>query len=527
MIIGVRISSTATPATMEPKSSAQNVSAGDESFAGILSEASTSPAAVSQVIEARPTTEAENGLASGVASNPLEAQVVSSSRMLQTPTASRLQPSNAGRNLTTAGLQSQADQRTVNRKGTDQAGPQSQPSDKNDNAIGTVAIPPPVQINPPDAKKSPAQENGDSSDAQPSKAAVSDANVENLKDASDLPVLPGSKSQPDASALKQNEASQDPLVEATPTDANADADSAACSDSNGMADLAAGLIGINTEPLLLDPIPLPMTAAPSSIARGVQKNSAQGAGTDPLNLKSSTLVSTSNSGASKSGESGTNSVDLPIRGVQSSQADSSQSDAHTLRVPDNVASALQSQTAVSQSASPETIITTPAAVHPGEGLHLGAQQEVPASIVPDGTEAMATSSISAAKLLQTMNETEMRIGISSSDFGDISIRTSVSNHQMLAQISLDHSELSQVISAHASSVQAKLGDEYGLHTTIEINNLASFHSGDLGQSSKQNGGTPTGSLPTESISAPAEEERSVMPGAILVAGAEYRLDIRA
>jgi hypothetical protein len=140
---------------------------------------------------------------------------------------------------------------------------------------------------------------------------------------------------------------------------------------------------------------------------------------------------------------------------------------------------------------------------------------------------MATSSISAAKLLQTMNETEMRIGISSSDFGDISIRTSVSNHQMLAQISLDHSELSQVISAHASSVQAKLGDEYGLHTTIEINNLASFHSGDLGQSSKQNGGTPTGSLPTESISAPAEEERSVMPGAILVAGAEYRLDIRA
>jgi hypothetical protein len=62
---------------------------------------------------------------------------------------------------------------------------------------------------------------------------------------------------------------------------------------------------------------------------------------------------------------------------------------------------------------------------------------------------------------------------------------------------------------------------------IEINNFASSYSGETGQSSKQDRGTPGGSMTIEKTATPAEEERSVMPGAIVVAGAEYRLDIRA
>jgi hypothetical protein len=76
-------------------------------------------------------------------------------------------------------------------------------------------------------------------------------------------------------------------------------------------------------------------------------------------------------------------------------------------------------------------------------------------------------------------------------------------------------------------VQAKLGDEYGLQTLIEINNVASSNSSEQGQSSQQGGGTPSGSLTTEDIAAPAEEEIGLIPGAILVAGTENRLDIRA
>ena len=35
----------------------------------------------------------------------------------------------------------------------------------------------------------------------------------------------------------------------------------------------------------------------------------------------------------------------------------------------------------------------------------------------------------------------MRVGMHSTEFGDISIRTTLSQQQMLAQISLDHSDL--------------------------------------------------------------------------------------
>ena len=282
-------------------------------------------------------------------------------------------------------------------------------------------------------------------------------------------------------------------------------------DSSGMPNLFAGLVGINTEPLLLQPIELPIASAHSNTAGGVLKNAAQDAGTDPLNPRNSTSASPSNSGTSKAEAGAANSFDAPIHGVQGSNADLSQSDAHAPRVSASDLSPLQVQTAVNQSVSPEATATPRSAAHTSEGFHTGVQQEASVSVETDNVEAMAASAISTAKLMQTMSETEMRVGISSSDFGDISIRTSVSNHQMLAQISVDHSELSQVISAHASSVQAKLGDEYGLQTLIEINNVASSNSSEQGQSSQQGGGTPSGSLTTEDIAAPAEEEIGLIP----------------
>jgi hypothetical protein len=140
---------------------------------------------------------------------------------------------------------------------------------------------------------------------------------------------------------------------------------------------------------------------------------------------------------------------------------------------------------------------------------------------------MATSGINAAKLIQTMSESEMRVGLSSSTFGDISIRTSISNHQMLAQISLDHSELSQAISSHVSSVQTKLGDEYGLRASIEVNNLASPHSGEPGHPSRREKATPDGSLPAQTVTYSGEEGSNLSQEGIVSAGNETRLDIRA
>ena len=75
------------------------------------------------------------------------------------------------------------------------------------------------------------------------------------------------------------------------------------------------------------------------------------------------------------------------------------------------------------------------------------------------------------------------MGMHSSEFGDISIRTSVTQQQMQTQISVDHDELGNALSAHIPNMQMKLGSEYGLHATIEVNqNGTSFSSdGDRSQ----------------------------------------------
>jgi hypothetical protein len=157
----------------------------------------------------------------------------------------------------------------------------------------------------------------------------------------------------------------------------------------------------------------------------------------------------------------------------------------------------------------------------------------------DGEEATATSGINAAKLIQTMGETEMRVGMHSSEFGDISIRTSVTQQQMLAQISLDHGDLSHAISAHIASMQAKLGEESGLATVIEVNHSGNQAGnqfgnqsgasafGDSGQSPQREQRGFVRSAGTESTAVLAEADVGVGPGPLVSGSNGYRLDIRA
>jgi hypothetical protein len=54
-----------------------------------------------------------------------------------------------------------------------------------------------------------------------------------------------------------------------------------------------------------------------------------------------------------------------------------------------------------------------------------------------------------------------------------------------AQISVDHGELGTAISAHIPSVQAKLGNELGLHASIEVTQSGSSLSGEQYQSQQR------------------------------------------
>ena len=144
----------------------------------------------------------------------------------------------------------------------------------------------------------------------------------------------------------------------------------------------------------------------------------------------------------------------------------------------------------------------------------------------DRDEVTAATGIQTAKLVQTMSETEMRVGLNSNEFGAISIRTSVSQQQMLAQISLDHTGLSQAISAHVSSMQTKLGNDYGLDTLIQVNHQGTSMTDDQGsQPREQRAFVP--SPPAEGAAVPAEPDVGATAGGLAGTNNGCRLDIRA
>lgn len=142
-----------------------------------------------------------------------------------------------------------------------------------------------------------------------------------------------------------------------------------------------------------------------------------------------------------------------------------------------------------------------------------------------GGELAGTAGISTAKLVQTINNSEMRVGLHSSEFGAISIRTILSQQQMQAHILVDHNELVSALSVHIPSIQAKLGSEYGVHASIELNQSgAGFSSG--GQHSSQR------EQPTTTVVAIHETQAGpagdiVAPHIAIMTSYESRLDVRA
>lgn len=165
--------------------------------------------------------------------------------------------------------------------------------------------------------------------------------------------------------------------------------------------------------------------------------------------------------------------------------------------------------------------TADAATHAAaESAHLPADAGVNAA----GT--IASAAINSARVIQSMSETEMRVGMHSSEFGDISIRAMVSQQQVQAQISVDHNELSNAISAHIPTMQAKFGSDLGLHATIEVNQSGMNFSGERGQSSPRDQRSFAPAVPVDNTPAPMEMGRAAMramPSSI----DGSRLDIRA
>jgi hypothetical protein len=281
-------------------------------------------------------------------------------------------------------------------------------------------------------------------------------------------------------------------------------------------------------------VALPMASASPSDGNAIQpavKTTAKSAA-DATATKNSDLANTTDEGKGKVAEAVGASAGASSNGSQSngqptqhSQPDGSQAAAVMPKVMDGGASQVRTVPLHAVSFQPAATPHTPDGLT--DSTHQTAQRGEIASSPLDGDEAVATSGINAAKLIQTMGETEMRVGMHSSEFGNISIRTSVSQQQMLAQISLDHGDLSQAISAHISTMQTKLGNDSGLATLIQVNHQGASSSGEPGSSRQGEQRAFVHSARSESAAVPAEIDVGMNPAALAGAGNGYRLDIRA
>lgn len=170
---------------------------------------------------------------------------------------------------------------------------------------------------------------------------------------------------------------------------------------------------------------------------------------------------------------------------------------------------------------------SPSAASDATSAHAGTVRNLPSEPASASLPA-GSSAINSARVIQSMNETEMRVGMHSAEFGDISIRTMVTQQQVQAQISVDHSELVNALAAHIPAAQAKIGAEYGLHASIEVSQGGASFTGNPQQQLSQKDYKPFAASAQIDSSAPLiETDRAIARPMATSIVEGSRLDIRA
>ncbi len=113
-----------------------------------------------------------------------------------------------------------------------------------------------------------------------------------------------------------------------------------------------------------------------------------------------------------------------------------------------------------------------------------AGQSVP-SATSDSLDVPATPTLSGARLIQSVHQSEMKLAVNSAEFGNISISTSVTHQALSAQISLDHSELGRALAAHLPAMEERLGNAYGLQARVEVRDSAASSQPNFSQQSRE------------------------------------------
>jgi hypothetical protein len=131
-------------------------------------------------------------------------------------------------------------------------------------------------------------------------------------------------------------------------------------------------------------------------------------------------------------------------------------------------------------------ISTPSSASTRVGVTASAAKSSGATASASAAVTEAAPVINTARLIQSIGQSEMRVGMRSNEFGNISISTSTNKDVISAQISLDHGELAKALAAQLPEMQARLGGNQPMDVRIDMHGTAT------GQGTGTSGGMSNG-----------------------------------
>jgi hypothetical protein len=213
----------------------------------------------------------------------------------------------------------------------------------------------------------------------------------------------------------------------------------------------------------------PVTEAKPSVTAGINgKDGVNNTVNEAIGLKQNAPSASEQAGSQGTATSGDQSQSGPSQQGQNMAPAQSSFASHTISAIDhgqNPGIAPPLQAAPTPAGIPGHSAKTPEIAAPAS---IAVPQELPA--------------INTAKLIQSMGQSAMRVGMRSDDFGNISISTSATRDLISAQISLEHGELARTLATHLPEMQARFGGNHAMDVRIDMN----------GQGAGQGAGTSAG-----------------------------------
>jgi hypothetical protein len=290
-----------------------------------------------------------------------------------------------------------------------------------------------------------------------SQTAVLDA----LRDSARAPVLQAAFSASTKTGL--DSAVHSAAVDQTISSATASGQTVPATDSNASTNTTNQFVSLNS---MGDGLAKAARVGASNISQvSAAKQSTAFATNDKTECKDATSDATGLKQHAKITADQTESQ-LPIASVDQSQSGTSSQGQDAVPVQVNFANhqpAAIIQTQSTGIASAESRVSVPADI-------TSSASKLSNNIVSDSTALPQTTSvINTAKLIQTMGQSEMRVGMRSNEFGNISISTTSTNDVITTQISLDHGELAKTLTAQLPEMQARLGSNQAMEVRIDMN----------------------------------------------------------